>query len=292
MTTKDLTGKIILITGATNGIGRAATIEFARRGASLVLIGRDKEKTENTINEIRRITGNFKLDYILCDLTHLADVRRAAEDFKSKYQRLDILINNAGATFKKPKLGPDGYEITFALNHLAYFQMTTALLDIIKKTPYARIVNTSSSMQARGNLDLKLTPYDTSVSGPKAYGTSKLANILFTRELQRKLNGTTAIANCFEPGMVNTSFGAFGTDQGCFVNLIYKLAKPFAITPEKGADSLIWLATSKEAEQMKGQYISKRKATTPSRQALDNKLAVDLWTLSEKLCKEIKSLSS
>lgn len=285
---QDLIGKIILVTGATNGIGKAATTEFAKRGASVTLIGRDQEKTEQIVNELKASTANPNLDYILCDLTKLADIRLAAEEFKSKHDRLDVLVNNAGATFKKPVLGPDGYEITFALNHLAYFQMTTALLDLIRKTPNARVVSTSSSMQARGKLDLAQTPYNTEVSGPRAYGTSKLANILFTKELQRKLEGTSAVANCFEPGMVNTSFGAFGTDQGWFINLVYKLAQPFAVTPEQGADSLIWLATSAEAASLKGQYISKRKIAKPAKQALDDKLATDLWILSEELCEKAK----
>lgn len=285
---QDLIGKIILVTGATNGIGKAATTEFAKRGASVTLIGRDQEKTEQIVNELKASTANPNLDYILCDLTKLADIRLAAEEFKSKHDRLDVLVNNAGATFKKPVLGPDGYEITFALNHLAYFQMTTALLDLIRKTPNARVVSTSSSMQARGKLDLVQTPYNTAVSGPRAYGTSKLANILFTKELQRKLEGTSAVANCFEPGMVNTSFGAFGTDQGWFINLVYTLAQPFAVTPEQGADSLIWLATSAEAASLKGQYISKRKIAKPAKQALDDQLATDLWTMSEELCEKAK----
>ena len=285
---QDLIGKIILVTGATNGIGKAATTEFAKRGASVTLIGRDQEKTEQIVNELKASTANPNLDYILCDLTKLADIRLAAEEFKSKHDRLDVLVNNAGATFKKPVLGPDGYEITFALNHLAYFQMTTALLDLIRKTPNARVVSTSSSMQARGKLDLVQTPYNTAVSGPRAYGTSKLANILFTKELQRKLEGTSAVANCFEPGMVNTSFGAFGTDQGWFINLVYTLAQPFAVTPEQGADSLIWLATSAEAASLKGQYISKRKIAKPAKQALDDQLASDLWILSEELCEKAK----
>jgi NAD(P)-dependent dehydrogenase (short-subunit alcohol dehydrogenase family) len=285
---QDLIGKIILVTGATNGIGKAAATEFAKRGASVTLIGRDQEKTEQIVNELKASTANPNLDYILCDLTKLADIRLAAEEFKSKHDRLDVLVNNAGATFKKPVLGPDGYEITFTLNHLAYFQMTTALLDLIRKTPNARVVSTSSSMQARGKLDLVQTPYNIAVSGPRAYGTSKLANILFTKELQRKLEGTSAVANCFEPGMVNTSFGAFGTDQGWFINLVYTLAQPFAVTPEQGADSLIWLATSAEAASLKGQYISKRKIARPAKQALDDKLATDLWILSEELCEKAK----
>ncbi|MFV8598360.1 SDR family NAD(P)-dependent oxidoreductase, partial [Ralstonia pseudosolanacearum] len=168
--------------------------------------------------------------------------------------------------------------------HLAYFQLTTSLLDLIRNTPGARVVSTSSSMQARGKIQLPDIATSLEGSGPNAYAASKLANILFTKELQRRLAGTTAVANCFEPGMVRTQFGGFGSDQGFLLNIVYALAKPFTSTPEQGADSLVWLATSPEAVSLQGQYVSKRRPVTPQKQALDAKLAEDLWVLSEKLC--------
>jgi len=284
--TQDLVGKVILITGATDGIGKAAATEFAKRGAMLTIVGRNKEKTERVLEDLRAASGNQNIGLLLCDLSRMADVKRAAEEFKATHDRLDILVNNAGATFKAPTMGPDGFELTFALNHLAYFQLTTSLLDLLRKTPGARVVSTSSSMQARGKLDLAKTPASLEGSGPNAYATSKLANILFTKELQRRLDGSTAIANCFEPGMVRTQFGGFGSDQGILLNLVYALAKPFSSTPEQGADSLVWLATSPDATSLKGEYVSKRRASRPQKQALDAKLAADLWTLSEKLCAE------
>lgn len=287
--TQDLAGKVILITGATDGIGKAAATEFAKRGATLTIVGRNKEKTEKVLAELRAASGNQNLDVLLCDLSRMADVKRAAEEFKTKHDRLDVLVNNAGATFKKPTRGPDGFELTFALNHLAYFQLTTSLLDLLRKTPGARVVSTSSSMQARGSLDLAKTPTSLEGSGPRAYGTSKLANVLFTKELQRRLSGTTVTANCFEPGMVRTQFGALGSDQGLVLNLVYALARPFMSTPEQGADSLIWLATSPEAGSFKGEYVSKRRPVAPQKQALDAKLAADLWELSERLCAQAVS---
>jgi NAD(P)-dependent dehydrogenase (short-subunit alcohol dehydrogenase family) len=252
----------------------------------LTIVGRNQEKTEKVLAELRVASGSKNLDVLLCDLTRMADVKRAAEAFKAKHDRIDVLVNNAGATFKSPVLGPDGFELTFSLNHLAYFQLTTSLLDLIRKTPGARVVSTASAMQRRGKLDLDKTPTSLEGSGPGAYATSKLANILFTKELQRRLAGTTATANCFEPGMVRTQFGGFGSDQGFLLNVVYALAKPFSITPEQGADSLIWLATSPEAASLKGEYVSRRRPVTPQKQALDSKLAADLWTLSEKLCAE------
>ncbi|MDC6180566.1 KR domain-containing protein [Ralstonia solanacearum] len=283
---QDLTGKVFLVTGATEGIGKAAVTNFAKRGATVTLIGRNKEKTERVVNELKAASGNRNLDCLVCDLSRLADVRRAAEEFKAKHGRLDVLVNNAGATFKSPVMGPDGFELTFALNHLSHFQLTHSLFDLIRQTPGARVVSTSSGMQARGALDLQKTP--TSLEGPgwRAYATSKLANILFTKELQRRLEGTTATANCFEPGTVRTQFGAFGSDLGFLMNLVYALARPFARTPEQGADSLVWLATSPEAASLRGEYVSNRRPVSPSTQARDPKLASDLWELSEKLCAE------
>jgi NAD(P)-dependent dehydrogenase (short-subunit alcohol dehydrogenase family) len=283
---QDLAGKVFLVTGATDGIGKAAATDFAKRGASLTIVGRNREKAEKVVAELKAVSGNESLDLLLCDLSRMADVRRAAMEFKAKHDRIDVLVNNAGATFKSPVMGPDGFELTFSLNHLAYFQLTTSLLDVIRKTPGARVVSTSSSMQARGKLDLEKTPTSLEGSGPGAYATSKLANILFTKELQRRLSGTTATANCFEPGMVRTRFGGFGSDQGFLLNVVYALAKPFSSTPEQGADTLVWLATSPDAASLKGEYVSKRRAVTPQKQALDPKLTADLWILSERLCAE------
>lgn len=282
--TQDLTGKTILITGATDGIGKAAATAFARRGATLTLIGRNKAKTEQVISELRTATGNRNLDHLLCDLSRLSDVRRAADEFRARHDRLDVLVNNAGATFKKPVLGPDGLELTFALNHLAHFQLTKSLMDLIRRTPGARVVSTSSGTQALGALDLEKTPTRLDVAGWRAYATSKLATILFTKELQRRLAGSTATANCFEPGTVRTQFGGFSSDQGFLLNIVYTLARPFSSTPEQGADSLIWLATSSEAAALKGEYVSKRRLATPSKQARDPRLATGLWELSERLC--------
>ena len=220
---QDLAGKVFLITGATDGIGKAAAMDFAKRGASLTIVGRNKEKTEQVLAELRSASGNERLELLLCDLSRPADVRRAAEAFKAQHDRIDVLVNNAGATFRSPVMGPDGIELTFALNHLAYFQLTTSMLDLIRKTPGARVVSTSSAMQARGVLNLEKTPTSLDGSGVGAYAASKLANVLFTKELQRRLEGTTATANCFHPGTVRTRFGAFGSDLGVLLNVVYAL---------------------------------------------------------------------
>lgn len=282
---QDLKNKVFLITGATDGIGKAAAVNFAQRGANITLVGRSEAKTQSLVAELKNRTGNSNINYLLCDLSRVKEVKQLAEMFKAKHDRLDVLVNNAGATFKKPVMGPDGYELTFSLNHLAYFQLTTSLMDLIKTTRNARVVSTSSSMQARGRFDPKSTPTSLEGSGPGAYATSKLCNILFTKALQERLSGTTAVANCFEPGMVRTQFGGMGSkDQGFLLNIVYGIAKHFAISPEKGAESLIWLATSPEAYSLRGQYVSKCRPVTPQKQALDLNLAESLWNLSEKLC--------
>ncbi|WP_319410283.1 SDR family oxidoreductase [uncultured Cohaesibacter sp.] len=284
---KDLEGKIVLITGATDGIGKATALALAKRGAYVTIVGRSAQKTAKVLEELESASNNQHLDSIVCDLSRVAEVKRAAEEFKAKHSRLDILINNAGATFRKPVLGPDGYELTFSLNHLAYFQMTHSLLDLIKATPGARIISTASSLQSLGKIDLEKTPKDISQSGLRAYGTSKLANILFTKELQRRLGGADATANCFTPGMVRTSFGGFGSNQGLLLNMVFRLAAPFAKRPEQGADTQIWLATANEARAFKGEFLSNRKTRMPQKQAMDAKLAKELWTRSEEICNEI-----
>lgn len=282
----DLQGKVVLITGGTEGIGKAAATDFARRGASITILARNEEKAQRVVAEIKLLTGNLDVKYLICDLSSLADVRDAAESFKAGKTRLDILVNNAGAMFAKPYATTDGLEISFAVNHLAHFQLTTSLLDLIKATPGARVVSTSSAMQARGTFDPATTPYRTDVSAPAAYASSKLANILFTKELQRRLQGTTATANCFHPGTVRSQFMEVGKELNWMLRLVFAMATPFAISPEKGADTLVWLATSPEAEGIKGEYLAKRKVVTPSALARDPVLAESLWQQSEQICRK------
>ena len=275
-----LDGKVALITGGARGMGKSHVRHFVAEGARVVF----GDVLDDKGAKVAAGLDERSCRYIHHDVTSEADWTAAVALATDTFGRLDVLVNNAGATFKVPVKSPDGFELTFALNHLAYFQLTTSLLDLIRKTPGARVVSTSSSMQARGKLDLQKTPTSLEGSGPGAYATSKLANILFTKELQRRLSGTTATANCFAPGMVRTQFGGFGSDQGFLVNVVYAVAKPFAISPEQGADSLVWLATSPDAASLRGEYVSKRRVVTPQKQALDSKLASDLWALSEDLC--------
>lgn len=281
--TQDLQGKVVLITGATEGLGKAAALNFAKRGASVTVIGRNRQKTAQVVDELKSQSGNQQVKQIICDLTSLHDVKRAAEEFRRTNDRLDILANNAGAMFNKSTLTVDGYEVTFALSHLSHFLLTTSLLDLIRSTPGARVVSTSSGMQASGDLNLATVATDVNRARGRTYGTAKLSNILFTKELQRRLGPSVAV-NCFHPGIVRTKFGAFGQDFGFLFNIVFKLSLPFSKSPEQGADTMVWLATSPDASGLRGEYLTNRRVIKPQKQALDDGLAAGLWSLSEELC--------
>lgn len=285
-TTKDLDGKVFLLTGATEGIGKAAAHDFARRGATLVLVGRNPEKTERVRAELAKESGNDRIEVLLGDLSRVSEMRRIAREFQAKHDRLDVLVNNAGAIFTDRKLSADGYEMTFALNHLAYFVVTSELLDLLKKTARehgsARIVSTSSGAHASGRLDLDdVVKREKRFSGFEVYGSSKLANILFTSELARRLKGTGVTANCFHPGFVQTGFGA--NNEGFLATAIKVTASLFARTPVKGAETLVWLAASPEAAGYDGEYFMDRKPGRRTKRARDESLAKRLWDLTEGL---------
>jgi NAD(P)-dependent dehydrogenase (short-subunit alcohol dehydrogenase family) len=287
----DLDGKTILLTGATEGIGKSAALDFARRGANLVIVGRNEEKTKNVLGELRQASNNDHLEMLVADLSRVSEMRKLASDFLAKHDRLDVLANNAGAYFTSRKLSGDGFEMTFALNHLAYFVVTEALLDVLKKTSGARggpdgkgarIVSTSSGAHMQGKLDLDdVVRREKNYSGFEVYGSTKLANILFTRELGRRLEGSGVVANCFHPGFVATGFGH---NNGGAMGTIIKIGQAiFARTPEKGAETLVWLASSPDAATLNGEYFMDMKVARRSKRAQDESLAKRLWDLTEGL---------
>jgi NAD(P)-dependent dehydrogenase (short-subunit alcohol dehydrogenase family) len=280
---RDLAGKTILVTGATEGIGKAASLDFARRGARLVLVGRNKEKTERVVAELKSESGNDAIDLLLGDLSRVADVREVARAFRARHDRLDVLVNNAGALFDARRLTSEGIEMTFALNHVGYFVLTTELLDLLRATPNARIISTSSGAHTMGKLD-----FDDVALRERGlywafgvYGTSKLANILFTRELARRLEGTSVTANCFHPGWVHTGFGQ--NTMRPLAAIIDFGATLLARTPERGARTLIWLAGSTEVEGVTGQYFHDERVARTSRPARDAAMAAKLWDFTERL---------
>jgi NAD(P)-dependent dehydrogenase (short-subunit alcohol dehydrogenase family) len=279
--TNDLEGKVILVTGATEGIGKAAAMNFAKRGATLVLVGRSREKSERVVAELKAESGNDKIELLLGDMSRMADVRTVADAFRAKHDRLDVLVNNAGGLFMEHQLSADGFEMTFALNHVAYFVLTTRLLDILQKTPGARVVSTSSAAHHVGKIDLDTITKRKGKAGFTAYGDSKLANILFTRELAHRLAPSGGTANAIHPGYVRTGFGL--NNSGRFVEFSRLVAKYLGRTPEKGAETIVWLATSPEAAKFNGEYFYDMKVARTSKRAKDDALAKRLWELSEKL---------
>ncbi len=277
-----LEGRFVLITGATEGIGRAAATEFAARGATLTIVGRDRAKTQRTVEVLRRTTGNAAVDCVIADLSVISGMRAVATEFRARRNRLDILVNNVGALFQRYIITPDGLEMTFALNHLAYFAITTELFDLLQNTPGARVVNTASSSHRFGRLKLDQAATRNGSAGFRAYCDSKLANVLFTRELARRLAPFGVTANCLHPKFVRSRF--FADTTGLLASMARSpLAAPFARTPQRAADTLVWLATSPEAASYTGEYFVDRAVTAVSRKARDPDLASQLWTLSERL---------
>ena len=275
-------GKTVVATGATSGIGEIAVVDLARRGARIVFVARDEGRAEATLRKLETVAPRLGHRVHLADLSSMAETRRVGAAIAAGEQRIDVLINNAGAMFASRRITPEGLELTFALNHMAYFLLTTALRDRLVASAPARIVSTASAAHHGSRLDFDDLQGAKGYSGWKAYGRSKLANILFTRELARRLAGTGVAANCLHPGFVATRFG---DRSGGWTSRLIPLAKTFAISPERGADTIIYLASSPEIEGATGEYFVKRKATRPSAAARDDAAARRLWEVSEKLAR-------
>jgi len=277
-----LDGKTILITGATNGIGKAAALQLAKQGATIVIAGRNPAKTARTVDEIKAQSGNPAVNGLIADLSSLAEVRRLAAEFCQKYTRLDVLINNAGGIFANRELTVDGYEHTFAFNHLAYFLLTNLLLDQLKASAPARIVNVSSGVHEGAVIDFDdlQNQKNYGYGGNRAYGQSKLANVMFTYALARRLAGSGVTVNAVRPGVVATGFGENNTG---LLRLGAQIFHLFSITPEQGADTAVHLASSPEVEGMTGKYWYKRKAVPSSPVSYDEAAQQRLWDVSAQL---------
>jgi len=275
-----LKGKEIVITGATDGIGKITARELARTGANVTIVARNSAKGERVAREIRAAGGD-NVQFIQGDLSSQKSVRGAAEALKGKLDRLDVLINNAGAIFQRRELTDDGIERTFALNHLGYFLMTVQLLDLLKAAGSARIVNVASAAHNGVQLDLDDLQNARSYSGWRSYQKSKLANVYFTYELARRLKGSPVTVNCLHPGFVASRFGDNNTG---FTRMIFGLAKSVAaISEEEGAKTSIYLASAPDAAGATGQYFDKCKAVRSSAVSYDEGIARELWRVSEQL---------
>ena len=250
-------------------------------GATVVIVGRSAQKTSQVVEEIRLATGNQNVDSLLADLSSQQEVRRLASDFKSKYSQLHVLLNNAGGTFTTRQLSVDGIEMTFALNHLAYFLLTNLLLDTIKASAPARIINVSSEAHSGGKIDFDNLQGERSYSSFGPYGNSKLANILFTTELARRLEGTGVTVNALHPGFVSTGFGK--NNPGLLMKIMGAVVPLIARSPEKGAETSIYLASSPEVQSITGKYFVDCKVTQPAPQATDSAVARKLWDVSAEM---------
>ena len=273
-------GKTVVVTGGTSGIGEVAARKLAEMGARIVLIARDKSRAEATLARLRKRGPGLAHCVHLADLTQLAEMKRVAGQIAAEEPRIDVLINNAGALFGSRRLTPDGLERTFALNHMAYFVITKLLRERIVPSAPARIVSTASGAHEGEVLDLDDLQSERGYSARKAYSRSKLCNILFTRELARRLKNTGVTANCLHPGFVATRFG---DQSGGMISNFVRLAKFFAISPEEGAETIVYLASSPEVAGVTGQYFYKCRAIQPSLAARDDRAALLLWERSAAL---------
>jgi NAD(P)-dependent dehydrogenase (short-subunit alcohol dehydrogenase family) len=274
-------GKTVLVTGANQGIGKAAALALARQGAQVAIVSRNADKGRAAAADIKAASGCKEVDLIVADLSSQAEVRRVAAEFKWRHSRLDVLVNNAGVFVPHRHVTVDGFEETFAVNHLAYFLLTHELLHLLKASAPARIVNVSSDAHRHAKMrwnDLQFANH--SYSAWRAYGQSKLANILFTYELARRLEGTRVTANALHPGVIASGFGR--TYPGPMA-LLYSLAGPFMLTPEMGAKTSVYLASSPEVEGISGKYFARSRPAKASAVSDCDASQRKLWALSEQM---------
>ncbi len=278
--TWDIRGKTCMITGATSGIGRVTALALAARGARLVLVCRNRERAEELAREIRAKTPGAAVTVMIADLASQAEIRRVASEFLATGSPLHVLINNAGIFNLSRAETVDGIEETFAVNHLAYFLLTTLLLERIKQSAPARIINISSTLHQRTSMNFDDLGGKKSYGGMRAYGQSKLGNILFTNELARRMAGTGVTVNSVHPGGVATNLGK---NNGALARGFIALFGAFSRTPEKGAETQIYLATSPEVDGVTGQYFVDCKPARSSAESRDEHVAHRLWEVSAQM---------
>jgi NAD(P)-dependent dehydrogenase (short-subunit alcohol dehydrogenase family) len=272
-------GQVCVVTGATSGIGKAAATALARQGAEIIVVGRDPGRAEATAAAIQA-DGAPPPKVEIADLARLDQVRALAGRLNQTLDRIDVLINNAGLVLNERQVTPDGYEHVFAVNHLAPFLLTNLLRPKLTASAPGRVITVSSDAHTAARLDLDDPNLEHGWSSWRSYSNSKLANILFTRELARRLDGTGVTANCLHPGVVRTGFGR---DARPLMRVGITIAKPFMLSPERGADTMVYLASSPDVAAKTGGYYVKRQLREPSAAARDDGLARRLWEISERL---------
>ncbi len=278
---KPMAGKIVLVTGGTSGIGKATATGLASMGAQVAITGRDLGRAEAVAVEIRGATGNPRVDAFGADLSSQSEVRRLAAEVRDSYTRLDVLLNNVGGFWATRHVTADGLEQTLAVNHLAAFLLTDLLLDRLKASAPSRVVTVSSGAQSMGTIDFEDLQGERVYSGQTAYNQSKLASVMFTYELARRLAGKGVTATVLHPGVVNTAFGA--EDPSRTFKVIVPFVRPFMKTPEQGAATSIYLASSPAVEGITGRYFANRRPTTSNVRSYDEEAASRLWRVSSGL---------
>lgn len=276
-------GLTVVITGGNDGIGLETSRVLARKGARLILVGRNAQRVTQATGYIRQTTGNKQVEYVLADLSRQRDIRQAASEIIKRTNQIDVLINNAGGTFGDFHLSEDGLEMTFATNHLAYFLLTGLLLDPIMRSDYARIINVASDSHFRGRIDFESFRSNRNYFVMKAYAQSKLANVLFTFELADRLKNTHVTVNCLHPGTIQTGI-ARKAGLKWYIALAWKIFSSFvSVSLEKGAETSVYLATSEEVKGITGKYFSRCRQQQAAPLAYDVALRKKLWQVSEEL---------
>ena len=278
---QSMRGKVCMVTGATSGIGQVTAAALAMQGAHVIVVGRNRAKAQQVVGEIRRQSGNDAVWYLLADFSDLQQVRELAAAFSAQYSQLDVLVNNAGTYFNTRHPAPGGVEMTFHVNHLAHFLLTNLLLETLTASAPARIVNVTSRAHEYDNMDFDDLGFERSYFGMKAYARSKLANLLFTYELARRLAGSGVTVNAVHPGGVATDI--WRTNFPVLGPAIKWVMSLFALTPEEGADTLIYLASSPDVKGVTGKYFVEREAIASSPLSYDEQVAARLWEVSERL---------
>ena len=270
-------GKTVLVTGATAGIGQVTARELAAMGAQVTLVSRNPHKLAAVAEQIRTQTKNGAIETIAADLSVKTGAQTTAHEFKKRHTHLDVLVNNAGAIFFNRQVSKDGIEMTFALNHLAYFHLTILLLDVLKASGPARVINVSSDAHRGQKIDFENLQGERAYNGMTAYGRSKLMNVLCTYELARRIEGTSVTANAIHPGFVASNFAR---NNGLMANVAMRLIGVFGRSPEEGADTIIYTASAQEVAGMSGMYFYDRKAVQSDRSSYDETAAGKLWETS------------
>lgn len=279
-TATSMRGKRIVLSGASRGIGRETALALGKQGADLSIVVRDAERGKAVAEEVRALKGGGDVEVFVADLSSLGDIRRVGTEILAKRDIIDVLVNNAGALLMDRQVTKDGYEATFATNHLGYFLLTKVLLEAVKKAAAGRIVNVASEAHRGGSLVFDDLMGEKKYAGWFAYSASKLANILFTAELARRLEGTKVTTNSLHPGVIASGFARNNVG---FVGFLAKLASPFLMSSENGAKTTVFLATDPSVAGTSGLYFSKSKPKPPSREARDASVAKRLWDVSEEL---------